>query len=481
MSAVEGGMSIRHASELYGVPKSSLHDRVSGKIQHGARPGPKAYLTFEEEEELAGFLVHTADIGFPRTVAQVLALVQQVLDFKGIDKVCTHGWWQRFCQRHKEISLRSAVPLAMVRVKATDRESFMRYFEILEDTLKKNGIFNNPVRIYNCDETGVPLNPKRIKVVAKRGSKDVSCISGDDKAQITVLVCTCASGVALPPMVIFNRKTLNPELTTGEVPGTIYGLSEKGWINRELFLMWFHKHFLALIPSTRPILLLMDGHSSHYSPDVIRMAAEEKVILFTLPPHTTHLTQPLDRGAFSPLKVYWRQICHDFYTKNPGRVITRFDFSSLFSEAWKLALTPKNILSGFNVTGVYPFDPERVKAYLPPSPKQTKCQTLAEKTGLAYIPLYSPLHRRVPFKHSTASGYRSATPQFESSDEDESSCIFERSLSEKDLVGLCTKRATSVTRFLNPPKHPSKRPAKNQKSCGKVLTSLENIHAVEEK
>ena len=133
------------------------------------------------------------------------------------------------------------------------------------------------------------------------------------------------------------------------------------------------------------------------------------------------------------------------------------------------------------MTGVYPFDPERVKAYLPPSPKQTKCQTLAEKTGLAYIPLYSPLYRRVPSKHSTASGYRSATPQFESSDEDESSCIFERSLSEKDLVGLCTKRATSVTRFLNPPKHPSKLPAKNQKSCGKVLTSLENIHAMEEK
>ena len=83
----------------------------------------------------------------------------------------------------------------MVRAKATDRENFMRYFEILENTLKKNGIFNNPVRIYNCEVTGVTLNPKRIKVVAKHSSKDVSCISGDDKAQITALVCTCASGV----------------------------------------------------------------------------------------------------------------------------------------------------------------------------------------------------------------------------------------------------------------------------------------------
>lgn len=184
MSAVERGMSVRHASELHGVPKSSLHDRVSGKVQHGVRP---SYLSLVEEEELANFLVHTAEIGFPRTIAQVLALVQQVLDFKGVDKVCTHGWWQRFCQRHTEISLRTAVPLAMVRAKATDHDTFVRYFKILEDTLKKNAIFNNPAHIYNCDETGVPLCPKGIKVIAKRGIKGVSCVSGDTKSQITVL------------------------------------------------------------------------------------------------------------------------------------------------------------------------------------------------------------------------------------------------------------------------------------------------------
>ena len=149
--------------------------------------------------------------------------------------------------------------------------------------------------------------------------------------------------------------------------------------------MWFHKHFLALIPPTRPILLLMDGHSSHYSPDVIRMAAEEKVILFTLPLHTTYLTQPLDRGAFSALKVYWRQICRDFYTKNPGRVITRFDFSSLFSEAWKLAMTPKNNLSSFNVTGVYPFDPEHVKVYWPSSFQQKKTYCFQEDMKMSMI------------------------------------------------------------------------------------------------
>ena len=210
----------------------------------------------------------------------------------------------------------------------------------------------------------MPVNPKSFKVVAKRGAKNANAISGNTKGQITVLACTSASGVALPPMVIFDRKTLNPDLTTGEVPGTIYGLSDKDWINRDLFLGWFYKHFLPLIPKRRPILLLLDGHSSHYCPDMIRAAAKEKVIIFTLPPHTTHITQPLDRGCFSLLKSYWKQFRHKFYTKNRGCVITHFDFSSLFADAWKLATTPKNISSEFKITGVYPFNRKVVQKQL---------------------------------------------------------------------------------------------------------------------
>ena len=120
--------------------------------------------------------------------------------------------------------------------------------------------------------------------------------------QLTVLACTCASGTAMPPFIVLDRKTLNPTFTRGEVPGTLYGLSTNGWMNQDLFHQWFVKHFLQYIPTRRLLILLMDGHSSHYCPETIKMAAENKVILFILPPNTTHLTQPLDRACFAPLK-----------------------------------------------------------------------------------------------------------------------------------------------------------------------------------
>ena len=90
-----------------------------------------------------------------------------------------------------------------------------------------NGILNNSSCIYNCDETGMPLSPKPLKVVDAVGAKNPSYITGDSKQQITVLACTSAAGAVVPPLVIFNRKTLPMELAQGEVPGTCYGLSEK--------------------------------------------------------------------------------------------------------------------------------------------------------------------------------------------------------------------------------------------------------------
>ena len=58
----------------------------------------------------------------------------------------------------------------------------------------------------------------------------------------------------------------------------------------------------------RPLLLILGGHSSHYCPDTIKRAFEEDVIVFTLPPNTTHITQPLDIGVFGPAKAAWRDM-----------------------------------------------------------------------------------------------------------------------------------------------------------------------------
>ena len=155
------------------------------------------------------------------------------------------------------------MPLSLARAMATDYTMLQNYFDMLQETLEANGIFNQPSNIFNCDEMGIPL------AISKKGLKQPSHLTNDTKSQ-TVLVCTNAAGYAIPPFVIFDRKTLNSQLTIGEVPGTLYGLSRKGWIDKSLFSDWFINHF---IPSSRSLLLLLDSHSSHYCPEVIYAAA----------------------------------------------------------------------------------------------------------------------------------------------------------------------------------------------------------------
>ena len=243
--------------------------------------------------------------------------------------------------------LRSAEPLAYARAVASNPDVLDRYYDILERTLTENDLMDKPCQIFNCDETGMPLSPTPTEVVTTKGDKHPYSINAGDKTQMTVLMCCSAGGYPIPPYVIFDRKFIKPELAEGEVAGTAYGTSSNGWMNSELFDLWFRYHFLLYAPPARPLLLLLDGHSSHYQPSFVQKAAEEEVIVFCLPPHTTHRTQPLDNGCFGPLKRCWREECQKYCSDNPGGVVTRLQFSKLFSSTWKRAITMENLVSSF--------------------------------------------------------------------------------------------------------------------------------------
>ena len=266
------GMSIREASLHFGVPKSTLGDRVSGRVVTGATSGPKTYLDCSEEEELVLFLLRCAEIGYPKSRKQVLALVRRLLLKKGINAQVTSGWWESFCSRHPSLTLRAPAPLSRARAAASDPAMLDHYFDLLEDVLRKNDLLGQACRIFNMDETGMPLDPPHVKVVTQKGDHNPTAPSSGDKAQITVVACVSAGGTFMPPMVILDRKTIPPRFTVGEVPGTAYGMPSKGWIDQELFDGWFATHFLKYAPLARPLLLLLDGHSSHYCPDTVRLA-----------------------------------------------------------------------------------------------------------------------------------------------------------------------------------------------------------------
>ena len=67
-------ISVRLAAEEYRVPRSTLNDKVSGKVPVQAKSGRKAYLTDEEEDRLVEFLVGCASVGYAKSRRDVLAI-----------------------------------------------------------------------------------------------------------------------------------------------------------------------------------------------------------------------------------------------------------------------------------------------------------------------------------------------------------------------------------------------------------------------
>ena len=62
---------------------------------------------------------------------------------------------------------------------------------------------NDPRRIFNCDESGFPLNQKSQRGLCEVGRRQVYQKSTDRKEQITVIVCGNAAGNLIPPRILF--------------------------------------------------------------------------------------------------------------------------------------------------------------------------------------------------------------------------------------------------------------------------------------
>ena len=53
-------------------------------------------------------------------------------------------------------------------------------------------------------------------------------------------------------------------------------------------------------------MLREDNLSSHFNDQIIEKCEANNITFFSLPPHSTHLCQPLVVAYFAPMKKRWR-------------------------------------------------------------------------------------------------------------------------------------------------------------------------------
>ena len=340
------------------------------------------------------------DTGFGLNRQDVMQVAYSIVEKSGREHPFTYGmagraWFDGFRCHNPHLTMRIAQPLSYCRATAANKEIVDDFFAKLGAIFARFNLLSKPMQIFNIDETGISVVHKPGKVITQLGRKNVWSVTSAERGKThTVITCVSASGFVIPPMMIYPRKRMNEKLKHGAVPETLFERSDTGWINEELYVKWF-KFFLTKIPPTRPVLLIEDGHSSHISIDVIKLAHDNGVHLLCLPAHTTHMLQPLQVGVFRSLKLNYSLACKKYLSDHPGQVITTDIVASLLAQAWPESVTPVNVMNGFRKCGIYPLNPGEISdRQLAPSKVFARPDSDSKSIGKLITPEQEKLYQK---------------------------------------------------------------------------------------
>lgn len=365
-AVIEGRMSIRKAASEFQVPRMSLSDRVNHKVQLQSKSGVCTVLSESDEVALKNYIKYMAQRGFPLSISQVKGFALCIANkSNGNNKFAAQGpskaWWRNFRRRHPDLGLRRPDALDRGRSSLGNIEVIRSYFELLEKTLKENDLMDKSHRIYNCDEAALYLNKSAgQKVVVPVRTKHAHSLSIATNEHISVHCCANAAGTAIPPMIIYSKTLPGGAYHKDGPVNAIYSCSESGFMNQELYLQWFKKQFLKHVTKERPVILLQDGASSHMCTELIDEAIKNDIILFCLPPKTTHITQPLDVAVYRKMKIETTKLMSQVKLVKSDHWVSKKNVSGLFKIIYEKSFTMSCISEGFRKCGIFPFNPNAI-------------------------------------------------------------------------------------------------------------------------
>lgn len=297
----------------------------------------------------------------------------------------SYSWYRAFLDRHFDV-IRSRVceNLDPKRWKV-DYESVKSLYDIMEQICEQYP--NLPAaNVCNLDETNLTPERRKSRVLAAKGARRTHTLCNDARFSMTCLPIVFADGSFMPPQFIvkgkkrpnwWGSKQFYYQIARTEFAEACLSVQPNGWMDSEIFLTWFEEKFLPFTAARRspttPVVLILDNFSGHVHPATLKLARDNDVIMVGLPPHSTHITQPLDVTLMKPLKDYWTKMIAAMQVSRPWEKYTEEDVIKLLckpcqelglkpgstTEYWSpfsKAFTSENIKSAFRTTGLWPVD-----------------------------------------------------------------------------------------------------------------------------
>ena len=198
--------------------------------------------------------------------------------------------------------------LEKIRAQVATPTVIEKWFQTLDDTLVQCKIKT----LHNLDETMITGDKNMGKIKDRmitipgcnvRATSDGYRGHVSMATYVTLSLDGSRNGKVAPPIVLYSGKKTMDYMIKGVVHQGLAKATENGYMDSIAFL----EYLTYLVETVNYIKsgdgILLDGHSSHFSLEMLQYCQEKSLHLIRMPAHCTHLLQPLDVSLFNIFKA----------------------------------------------------------------------------------------------------------------------------------------------------------------------------------
>jgi hypothetical protein len=377
--------SQRAAAKAWAVPRTSIQRRLQGSVPHAIAHQQQQRLTPEQESFIVDWILEEDARSLPPSHARVREMATRILKLGGDHEPLGQRWISSFLTRQPRVASIVGRSIEASRAEAATPDQILAFLELFHRTRIELNI--RVEDIWNMDETGIALGVcTNSQVIARAGKRKAYVKTPGDREWVSILETVSAAGRKLRCMVIFKGQSLQTTWFPSRlVPDWLYTTSKNGWTSHKIGSEWLRSIF---IPETQPNgnrwrILILDGHGSHVDIEFMLLCRQHRIWTLYLPPHASHVLQPLDLAPFSVLKSGYRAEIRALSALDDAAPVKKERFISSYYHAREIGLSERVIRAGWRATGICPYNPSVVihssqvsaRPITPPPPTQHQSST----------------------------------------------------------------------------------------------------------
>ena len=399
------------ATEKYSVhisPSTAL--RASQHLgQLPSKPGRQLILGDVVESRIETLVLCLREMRIPVFQAMVLNYCNKLIAGTEMEALFKHKevrkhWYYHWLGRCERLKTGNIRPLELTRAKWSTPDNAKRHYEMLADIFVDLGlavrnptfdaevkmsepvIITKPGRIFSMDETR--LTNDTMEKHKGKGCRSILGVEGDDGTTVvnkgggdgTAIGGSSADGLDLPAFIIFAQNIIHAGAGDGDVaadahptcrradpdnPGKPlpcrFWANAKGGVTGDLGIRYIKGCVQPCLPDLspdNPAVLIMDGHGSHFTLELLLHCREVGLHIVLRPPHTTHILQGEDVEHFAVFKPRYQQaklLAIGRKVAMGSCRLTAGDLLKCAKEPWEHAFDLKHTLQAWDKIGVSPF------------------------------------------------------------------------------------------------------------------------------